>query len=181
MVPAVQADDADDDVTDTPVVDPATEDDTEPADDETGDRVDYVRTGIIRVWIDGERYRLRRPFFGEFKRFRLAVEDMNDEIDDLSQKSIALGQQITAEAETQDRAKDPEGYAAWRVDSRRRQREVGRNLTDTAEQLRIGWWEDVWATLALDERPPDWPSWITNPELPNRILTHWRMVPSGRG
>lgn len=180
-MPAVPADDADA-VDDEPTVTAVmVDDETEPADDETGDRVDYVRTGIIRVWIDGERYRLRRPFFGEFKRLRLAVEDMNDEIDELSQRSVTLGQQITAEAETHDRVKDPEAYAAWRVDSRRRQREVGRKLTDTAEQLRIGWWEDVWATLGLDERPADWPSWITNPDLPNRILTHWRMVPSGRG
>lgn len=149
--------------------------------EENGDRMELVRTGLIRVYIGANRFRLRRPFFGEFKKLRLGVEDMNDEIDDLSNDSMRVARQIIAEAEAHDEKEDPDAYFEWRAGTRRRQKESSRMLTNRAEELRIEWWTEMWKTLSMDGEPPDIPAWVTSPEVPNMLLTHWRTAPSGRG
>jgi hypothetical protein len=149
---------------------------------ENGDRMELVRTGLIRVHIGGTRYRLRRPFFGEFKKLRLAIEDVNDEIEDLSNDSLRISRQIIAEASSHDAdTEDPDTYFEWRADTRRRQKDASRALTNRAEELRIEWWTGMWKTLSLDGEPSDIPAWVTSPEVPNLLLTHWRTAPSGRG
>ena len=159
----------------------------DPEGDEDGDRLELVRTGIIRIRVGGTRIRLRRPFFGEFKRLRLAVEDMNDEIDQLTAEAQGISGEIVREASNRPDGETPVQFAEWRIASRRRSREASRRLTDAAEKLRLDWFGEVVRTLTME---PDGgsvldeerlPAWVTSPDLPNTMLSHWRMVPSGRG
>lgn len=157
--------------------------DAEPAADdgaESGDTIELVRTGLVRMTLGGTRYRLRRPFFGEFKKLRLAVEDANDEINAAVDEQMRVSRQAIAEVE-EHKDDDPDAYIAWRADVRKRQGAAGRALTDVADQLRFEWWVDMWKMLTLDDTPDDFPAWITDPKIAGVLLGHWRSSPSGRG
>lgn len=159
--------------------------DTEPREDDgaaVDDRVELVRTGLTRVWIAGERYRLRRPFFGEFKALRLALQDANDEIAEAVDETLAVARRMTDEQKDQNvEDLDPDGWVAWRREARKRTNEASRALADVTESLRVEWWEQAWNLLTLDSRPPDWPSWVTDPNLHAAVIAHWRGSPLGRG
>lgn len=157
------------------------------ADDEeaTPETVVLVRTGLIRMTIGGKRYRLRRPFFGEFKRIRLALEDLNDEVADaridtqtIQRKTVAEGKALDDEGTLED---DPDARAEWERTARKRARDASRTLLDTADRLREEFWTDVFATLSQDGTPEQWPGWIGDPDLPGLVIEHWRATPLGRG
>lgn len=183
-MPAVRPEDADvPELDDAETLADLVDDDVEPMPDdgpENGDRIEFVRTGLIRVHIGATRYRLRRPFFGEFKKLRLAVEDMNDEIQEAVDESLRVSRQITVEKAEHD-DDDPDTFLAWKRDSAKRQRAASRSLTEVAEARRVEWWETMWTLLTVDGRPDDWPSWITDPALAGQFIGHWRAVPLARG
>jgi hypothetical protein len=184
--------DAADDVDDEPVVaEPEPDDvddgliarDVEPDDSdgaESGDTIDLVRTGLIRVTLGGTRYRLRRPFFGEFKKLRLAIEDANDEISTAVDEQMRVSRQNVIEAD-EHKDDDPDAYVEWRADVRKRSSVSARALTDLAETRRYEWWVEMWTLLTLDGAPDDFPAWVTDPNIANTLLGHWRSSPSGRG
>lgn len=147
----------------------------------TGDRIELVRTGLIRVWIGDDRYRIRRPFFGEFRDLRLAIEDMNDEIQTESDKVSRMARRVAQEAQARPADETPEAFADWQVDSREKTTTATRRLTQIAEDRRIEWWNQMWDLLCVDGKPADWPAWVTDPTIGNRVMTHWRSSPLGRG
>lgn len=147
---------------------------------ESGDLIELVRTGLVRMTLGGKRYRLRRPFFGEFKKLRLSLEDMNDEISSAVDEQMRVSRQNVAEADTH-KDDEPDEYVAWRADVRKRSSAAARSLTELAEDRRYEWWLEMWDQLTLDSRPDDFPAWITDPNIANALLGHWRSAPLGRG
>lgn len=144
------------------------------------ERIELVRSGLVRIWINGVRYRLRRPFFGEFRDIRLALQDANEEVANASDDSLAVSRQMTIEAKTAEDM-DPEQWAAWRRDARKRSNETARELIATTDRTRLEWWTTAWNLLTLDESPPDWPPWVTDAALHAALIAHWRSSPLGRG
>src|SRR5688500_14604393 len=81
------------DATDTltaaaPVVDAA------PEADEGRELVELVGSGWVRMHIGGQRYRLRRPFFGELRKLRILAAEVADEISAASHETTQLGRRI---------------------------------------------------------------------------------------
>lgn len=148
--------------------------------DANDERIELVRTGLVRVWIVGDRYRLRRPFFGEFRKLRMQLEDGNDEIQAASDDAMRLARDLTQAAQGKADL-PPDEWREWRRTAQDQSRQSGRKLTDLAEELRLEWWTTMWDLLTLDGRPPDWPPWIVEPALQGRLVAHWRSSPQGRG
>jgi hypothetical protein len=153
----------------------------EPTPEESGaSRIQFVRTGLIRLYVEGVTFRLRRPFFGEFKALRLAFEDVLDEISEAAADSMNVQREVSAERQAS--VNDPpETLASKEREWRKRTRESSRALNDRAENVRIDWWRDVFETLSLDGTPELLPSWVIDPMLPNEFILHWRTAPQGRG
>lgn len=169
-------------------------DDTDPEGPETGDRLLFVRTGWVRYTSGGTTIRVRPPFFGEFKRLRLALEDVQDTLMDLAEEAEAEAERIQAELdpETGDVPVEADGdlraRAARRRDLLRRSREVARRTNERREALMHSWWVDVFRTLCVDADKVEWlddpdkmPAWMTNPALPQQFVNHWRAAPLARG
>lgn len=158
---------------------------TEPQEGEGTDAVELVRTGWVRLRWDDKTVRLRRPFFGELKRLRLALEDASDAIAERSEEVQVIGRQILTENTANDEADTDElEKLEVRRELTKRSKIVGRELTAFSEEVRIDWWAQVAETLSADgplPHPDELPSWIADPFLPNTVLQHWRSVPLDRG
>jgi hypothetical protein len=150
------------------------------ADDE---RIDLRPTGLVRIFIEDDegtkRYRLRRPFFGELKAMRLAMEHVVDEIDDVRERTIADGQALAEEAKAAaDNAELPDEERRQTIDKlKRRGRELAHDLIDQADELRLEWWSKVFDTVSLDGTPEQMPGWIVDPNLMQKLMAHWRAAP----
>lgn len=172
-------------VTEDPTV-PVSTDSAPQSDEGPAVQVELVKSGWVRLHWNDRTVRLRRPFFGELKRIRLALEDMADAIaersDDVRESAAELvdaNNAVDADESLDDAAK------------RRRRREltnkskvVARELTTFCDEQRIGWWREVVGIVGVDGALPEddeLPSWIADPYLPNEVLAHWRSVPLGRG
>lgn len=171
-------------VTDEPTVD--TREDDPQHDEGEAVAVELVKSGWVRLRWGGTLVRLRRPFFGELKTIRLALEDAADEIADRSEKIQSIGRKLIEESQKNEEedGRSDEERAKVRADLTRQSKHAARELTDFGEEQRIGWWRLVVGLVGVDgELPPDdrLPSWIADPSLPNTVLQHWRAVPLGRG
>lgn len=157
----------------------------EPDSGEGDDLVQLVRSGWVRLRWSDQLVRLRRPFLGELKTLRLALEDASDAISDASEDTQLIAARLIEEGKVIDAGE--EGDVAERVKRRRalqrESRDAGRKLTELAEEERVKWWRLVIEMLSVDDLPLDaeLPSWIVDVNLPNTILQHWRSVPLGRG
>ncbi len=154
----------------------------ETPDDE--ERIDLRPTGLIRIFVTDTkgkeaRYRLRRPFFGELKSMRLAMEHVVDEIDDLRERTMTEAKTLGEEAEAAAKNEGLEdGERQATVDKlKRRGRELAHDLIDAADELRLEWWGGVFTTVSLDGVPPELPGWIVDPNLMQRVMQHWRTAP----
>lgn len=166
---------------------PTTPDPLDPEGPETGEALTFVRTGWVRCTTGGQIARLRPPLFGEYKRLRMALEDVQDAIMALSEDAEINAERIVAlEAEIGD--VDPAERVKRRRELRRESTEIARRTNREREALMHGWWADVFRTLCVDAAKVDWiddpdrmPAWLTAPALPQRILAHWRAAPLARG
>lgn len=102
---------------------------------------------------------LRRPRFGEFRRMREALWDLQDR-----RNEIVDEQKVLAESDDRDDA-------------------LIRKLTVEIEDTTFDWVRDAVTTLG-DKTPPaeadDWPHWATTGDVMNLIVSHWRSVPLAR-
>lgn len=151
-------------------------------DDEPDERVELVRTGLVRAYVfDGhelKRYRLRRPFFGELKNIRLAHERVEDEIADDRVRVEAIARSIITEAKAADDSGISEDETAEVVARlREKSRDAARALIEQADKLRVEWWEKVFEIVSLDGTPEQMPGWVVDPTLPVRLMAHWRAAP----
>lgn len=158
----------------------------EPEADEGTDEVQLVRTGFVRLRFGDTLIRLRRPFFGELKKIRLALEDAADAIADASEEAQLHAARLIEQSVAIDA--DENLSAVEKIQQRRElqheSRAAGRKVSEIAEEERLRWWATVVETIGVGDALPgvdELPSWILDPMLPNTVLTHWRSVPLGRG
>lgn len=162
----------------------------EPEGDEAGEAVQLVRTGWVRCTVGGEQYRLRPPFFGEFKRLRFAFEELQDTLDALAEETEVVGAGLVAESErvAADDSMDPAEKVRAQRELRRRSTSAAREMTTAREQATQEWWVDVFRELCVDLDKVKWlddhdqmPAWMTLTGLPAQLLGHWRAAPLARG
>lgn len=172
-------------------------------DAEEPDELDAVREGLdlrpngtVRLYIDGNRYRLRRPRAREFRRLRESFQEVADEISDLSDEQDEWARSL---AERVDGRRRDDPNAGQTPAERRENRVRGRRLTEQVEQLMFGWWAEVVEVLEVDNRTPvlaepdewpddepfdsfaDLPMWMGTVPSANKIIAHWRSTPSLSG
>ena len=160
--------------------------------------LDLRDNGTIRLYIDGDRYRLRRPRAREFRRLREAYQEASDAISDESDVVEAWSRELRANIDKR-RAEDP--TATQTPEERREDRKRGRQLTEFVETTMFGWWAEVIEVLESDGRTPilanepgpsgealedhdpfaNLPMWMGTVPSANTVLAHWRAVPSLSG
>lgn len=163
--------------------------------DETKEGLDLRDNGTVRLYLDGTRYRLRRPRAREFRRLREAFQEAADEISDLSDDHEAWKRTLD-DAVDKRRADDPR--ATMTPEERKENRERGRQQTEQVERLMFEWWAEVIEVLEADGRTPvlpvpddtdsatfdrfaEMPMWMGTVPSAGRIIGHWRAVPSPSG
>lgn len=149
----------------------------------------FVHNGIIRFPMGADTVRVRRPFLGELRSLRLALQDVQDQIAERSRSTGAVG--IEYQRRAQENAQQlregkisPEEHAELSAALGAEDARTARELDDWREQVMLDWWRDhVFAPLALDPVPDQlgWPMWILDRTLPGKCLQHWRTVPTGPG
>lgn len=179
-----------DEISDQPAPDPEEPtalEPVEPSEAEPEEGLQFVRTGWVRFRWDGRVLRLRRPFLGELRELRLALEDLSDEIAERSEEIQAEGLRLAAEAEAlEERGLAPAEAFEERAKIRTRSKQLARELTGFAEDRRLEWWARAFELLAVNEAevPADageLPAYLLDNALPHRVLEHWRAVPLARG
>ncbi len=163
-----------------------------PAGEETGDGLRLVTTGWVRCTVGGALYRLRPPFFGEMKRLRMSLEEIQDHLAEASTEAEGIAMRLIDQANATlqgDGAKVDQADRLVQTKALRRESTMaGRALTELRESLMFGWWDDVFRVLCVDLAKVDWlddpdrhPSWMTNASLPASVVGHWRQPPLGHG
>jgi len=167
------------------------------------DSMETYGAGWAKAVVDGTTYRLRRPFMGEMRDLRLALEGLTDEVTLHTERSESARrrlQRIEARARTQlqaaqakvmdgdedapteDQIAELEDQLMDQVhNTRTEDRQAGRTLIQIADDNRARWWTDVFTVLGLDGVPPQWPSWFADPDGPHRMMQHWRQSPLAHG
>lgn len=165
----------------------------EPDEDELGDDLVFVRNGWLRVMVAGEVYKLRRPFLGELRDLELSRETDNEtlvaankEMREKTSELLKRAHEIEIEARglnggNPERKSELDHEATqFAFEATRLSRQVIRQ----AQDLRAGWWEQVFQTLAPPGRkrvPKQLPSWVGDGQLQQRVIEHWQSSPLARG
>lgn len=134
------------------------------------------KDGTILAVVDGERYRLRRPKIGEYRKLLERRDEMSDNLlrTDRDETSAAA-----ALAGLMEEARNSDVDVEVLIAARNKLREASaaaRDLTPT-------WVGEVFDLLgdrplpSEDERP----SWFVAPQLVGTLLGHWRAAPLVRG
>jgi hypothetical protein len=167
------------------------------------DSMETYGAGWAKAQINGATYRLRRPFMGEMRDLRLALEGLTDEVTLHTERSESARRRLQriearartelqaaqakvlagdADAPTEDQIAELEDRLMGEVhNTRAEDRKAGRTLVQIADDNRARWWTDVFTVLGLDGVPPQWPAWFADPDGPHRMMTHWRQNPLARG
>lgn len=150
------------------------------------DGIVLTKTGWIRAAVAGETFRLRRPFFGELRKLRTALEAVTDEINTTGEEADGIAAQLVEMAKRYKDMADADIPARERTKNdklRDDAKTASRRLVEVADDLRVGWWTLVFETLCVDtvKVPADWPSWVVDPNLPNQVMQHWRSAPLAPG
>lgn len=150
-------------------------------DDPVGDQVTFLRGGGIRLDLEGRQLRLRRPSFGQLRELRLALEDLEWELEDLTEDNRVASAKWKADAEAI--AADAPDRRARLAAIRAESREAARAYDAATDAAYLGWWRQAIEALSDDGTPADddMPSWVVNHRLVTQVLNHWRAVPLGRG
>lgn len=146
--------------------------DPDDVDDEETSAVVLLKSGRIRLELDGQRVVLRRPRLRELRRFRDALGDNAEEI-------ARFGSTLT-EAEAAN-AENPD-LAAWEKQAATRHALV--KIEDRQSELSLEWLNDVIDTLRVRggiDVSLDGPWWLSSQQLANEMFDHWRTVPFGSG
>lgn len=132
---------------------------------------DMSHTGLIKMTVGDKRYRLRRPFLGEFKALRLAMADVEDETAQARDEALAHAEEARKRLEAAADDHDAQrAVIAWT-------RERTEEMYARAEEARLGWWGQVFEAVSLDGVPEEWPAWVLDPNLPGQAMAHFRDNP----
>lgn len=144
-------------------------------------------TGWARITIAGPdgaaTYRLRRPLFGELRRLRVALQGVQDTLAEaaanLAGEQVRLNQLAAAAADEAQEPPDDDEFTELRDTIRA----ASRRLLDDSDDLRLHWWQQVFDLLGVDGTPDEdeWPGWVADPQMPAKIMEHWRSAPLARG
>lgn len=166
----------------------------EPDEDEVSDDLVFVKNGWLRVTVNGNLCKLRRPFLGELRDLELSREadvellqarqrEMRAATDALLERARAI--EVEAKALN---GEQPERKQALDLEATElgvtAQRE-SRKLIREAQDLRAKWWEQVFKTLT----PPGhtkpnknhYPAWVGDATVQQRVIEHWQASPLARG
>lgn len=158
----------------------------EAASDEEAEGVDWVRTGWVRMRVRGTdgkvgTYRLRAPLLREMKRLRLALENAEDEVEVRRQALLRAALDTSSAMTAANDLAEPERTEVM-ARLAREDRQRGQVFTEFAEDTRIAWLDQVFASpLAVDGAPDDFPAYVVGPEFCAQLLAHWRTVPLAPG
>jgi hypothetical protein len=134
--------------------------------------LDLRRDGTVGITMpDGTEVDLRRPTLGEFRRWRMRLNELND-----GNRRMAAQEGQAAAADAEDEHLSPEERII-RAGERRMAADVA------AEERSIDWWSEVIGTLSGEDTDPDrWPPFLLfAPDSMARTLEHWRAVPLAPG
>lgn len=131
--------------------------------------MDWRDDGTVAAVFGGVEYSLRRPTVGEYgklKELRFAVQDES------------LRNLKAAAEEAPDDLPDDAGQVA-RLEHTIAQREAQSKANDANEALERKWCAEVWTALGDRPLPPEdeWPAWLGQVEIAQRLFAHWRTVP----
>jgi hypothetical protein len=160
---------------------PPVEVDDDAPEDKEG--MDLRPNGTVHLWIEGQKFRLRRPRAGEFRKLREMFQEVADEITDLSETAGEFERRLVERLE-EARRTDP--AARPTAEERQQDRTMSREMTERTETLMFGWWQGVLAELRVNTGhpipdPDDMPPWLGAIPSANMIIGHWRAVPSLSG
>lgn len=155
-------------------------------DDGPDNSIQFVRSGNIRLVIDGTVFILRRPFLGELRTLRGALEQATDEADLVRVEVSARAEDRKAQAEAieADTSLSSIDKQTRLGELRIQDRGDGRRLARAGDDSRVDWWNLVFDTLATNGRRPDperLPGWVIDARLAGKVLTHWRSSPLAHG
>lgn len=164
--------------------------DTDVVPEEERSPAELLNSGLVRLHIGDRRYRLRRPFMGEFRRIREAFLEVNDELSDLAMDVQLQGTRIrdrVAELNQRQIGADAP-LTSDELDElkklRQEDRTIARGLTARREELYQQWLTDVFAVLSMDgPLPGDDTSepWLLDPQFIAELVRHWQTRPLARG
>lgn len=148
--------------------------------------IDLRANGTIHLWIDGTKYRIRRPRLREFRRIREDYQEALDLITAASNEND-LWEKDLVDRVAERRKVDPSAGMTW--EERAEDQKRGRELTETVERAMLGWWVVVLEVLGHDGNPPldaedptsDLTPWLGNSVIANKAIGHWRSAPSLSG
>lgn len=135
------------------------------------DKLEMVKDGTVRAFVDGKRYVMRRPKIGEYRKLRELAQGMDDAMLEVAKRQI----EINAEREAATAANDEEKLTELRG--------LLRGLAVKAEDLRLGWLGEAQTLLGDKPLPPadELPAFFLDPKLPADLLEHWRDRPLAPG
>lgn len=152
-----------------------------------GTGVEFVKTGWIRLpAADPDKvWRLRAPLFGELRDLRTAHETMFDQTEQLKLRA-AEAEAVAAGVEDEaSRQLEPQ-RSRMRAEAGLTYRKVLREVQEAQETARVEWWLQVLEVLCVENGHPTslddaLPAWMAAPELPVKVVHHWRSVPLAPG
>lgn len=175
--PAPNADPADAKVVALPVVDP---DDGDPE----GDTIKLVKNGMVRVVVDGQVYRLRRPKMGGLRKLRELQGEVNDE---LSEAQADLQAAQVSAIQVAKEGDEAGGDVTARLDQVKAATRKVRDAVKVLNGVRDGRWPEWWAlafeitSIEKAAPPDDMPGWAGDANIVRAVMEHWQTDPLGRG
>lgn len=135
------------------------------------DGIELHKDGTATLSIDNQRWRMRRPKLGEFRKIRELMHRREDERLRLIAENPAIDEL--------DKDADTEAKLAYTNEVNER----ARGITDAIVELNIEWLTEVFTMLCDAEPPPpdDWPSGLEQNDTIDRLVKHWREVPLRSG
>lgn len=142
--------------------------------------IELLNSGAIRVWVDGNENKLRRPRVREFRKLRETLQDSLDEVTAFAEEVERQQREMNDEIDK----RVASGGETYTMDERKANRDRGRELTTRREELLLQWWAMVGELLCEGSGWPDvedMPVWMGATESSTELVTHWRSVPSLSG
>ena len=135
-----------------------------------------------------DTYIVRRPNLRQLETLTLAYEDLADE-HTVGAQDLQLGvveRQAAAEAAHAKHEAGDLTRAKLVAEIRKlnvAERKAQRDYTAMTTAGKIGWWRQVFMMLSAKGAPADedWPSWVLDNRMANRMLVRWREAPLARG
>lgn len=135
------------------------------------DGAEMVKDGTVRLFVDGDTIKLRRPKVGEFRKLRERAYEVADaKLNNLRDAVIEAPAQDAPQAER----------LAHTMESRKANREM-KAANEVLDQEWMAEAVDMLGDKALPEARDDWPVWLGSAALATQLFEHWQSVPPARG